>query len=387
MNSQRARRAGMTLVELLVAITIFGVVISTTVAFMARQNQAFQESIDRLVALRNLRYAATTLSQDLETLGTNVPEGQPALFYADEDVIAFSADYATNIANDPFAVYHDPDAPAGQVRAPTGSFSIPKSGVTYPDTSYQAAPGVPSPAEVLIFFVAEDTTTTRTDDYILFRQVNANAPEAVARHLLRDGTLPFFSYERLADDGTGAMVLTPVADSLIPIHHSAVIHLSAADTGRSSMADSVRAVRLQIQATNGLAGDQERIVGMSRLIPLPNAGYGMLSTCGSAPLLGVGLTAIAGTLPTGEPVVNLSWSPAVDEAGGEADVVRYVLWRREVGSGPWGDPYRAIPAGVPAYTYQDAAITPGTSYEYALAAQDCTPTLSSLTASAPVVIP
>jgi len=142
-----------------------------------------------------------------------------------------------------------------------------------------------------------------------------------------------------------------------------------------------------MRATNGLEGTEEVQISVDRLIPLPNAGFGMLATCGSAPILGVGLNAASGTLGAGEPVVNLSWSPAVDEAGGEADVVRYVIWRRASGAADWGDPFRAIPAGAATYTYQDAAVTPGTAYEYALAAQDCTPTLSGLAASSVVIIP
>jgi len=85
--------------------------------------------------------------------------------------------------------------------------------------------------------------------------------------------------------------------------------------------------------------------------------------------------------------VQLTWSPATDEAGGEADVARYVLWRREVGNTGWGDPYIAVPAGQPGYSYQDAAVESGKAYEFALAAQDCTPSLSTLAQSAPVVIP
>lgn len=380
-------RSGMTLVELLVALTVFGIVISTTVAFMASQNTAFQESIRRLVAIRNLRYAATTLAQDLETLGTNVPDAQPTLFYGDGDVLAFSADYATNIADDPFAVFYDPDAPAGEVRAPTGGFAIPNSSVSFPDTLYESVPGVPSPAEVILFYMTPDTNTARTDDFRLMRRVNTAPPATVARNLLRDGTAPFFSYERLADDGTGAKALMPVPDSLVPIHHSAVIHLSPADTGRSALADSIRAVRVRLRAIRGPLGSEDDAVSLDRLIPLPNAGFGMLATCGSAPLLGTGLGVVAGTLGSGEPVVNLTWSPAVDEAGGEADVVRYVIWRREAGTPGWGDPFRAIPAGAPSYSYQDAAVTPGTAYQYALAAQDCTPTLSSLATSPVVVVP
>lgn len=380
-------RKGMTLIELLVALTIFGVVVSTSVAFMARQNTAFQDSVRRLVALRNLRYAVSTLSQDLEALGTNVPDPQPALYYADGDVVVFSSDYATNVADDPFAVFHDPDAPAGQVRAPAGGFSIPNSSASFPDTAYESAPGVPSPAEVILFYFSPDTGTTRSDDYVLYRQVNSGRGEAVARNLLRDGSLPFLSYERIADDGTGSLALQPLPDSLIPIHHTAVVHMSPADTGRSALADSIRAVRVRFRATNGLLGTQEDVVSVDRLIPLPNAGFGMLSTCGSPPILGVGLSAAVLTLPTGEPAVNLTWGPAVDETGGETDVVRYVIWRRESGATTWGDPFRAIPAGAASYTYQDAAVTPATAYEYALAAQDCTPTLSELASSLTVIIP
>lgn len=387
MPAHRAARSGMTLIELIVALTIFGVIISTSVAFMARQNAVFQDSIKRLVALRNLRYAVTTLSQDLETLGTNVPDAQPALYYADEDVVAFSADYATNLADDPFAVFHDPDAPAGQVRAPASGFPIPNSAVSFPDTVYESAPGVASPAEVILFFLAADTGTARTDDFILYRQVNGAPGESVARNLLRDGSAPFFSFERLADDGTGSLALEALPDSLVPVHHSAVVHGSPGDTARSALADSIRAVRVRLRATNGLSGDDEVVVSVDRLIPLPNAGFGMLTTCGSAPLLGVGLSAAVVTLGSGEPAVNLSWSPAVDEAGGEADVVRYVIWRRESGATTWGDPFRAIPAGAAVYTYQDAAVTPGTAYEYALAAQDCTPALSGLASSPVVIIP
>lgn len=384
MKKPNETRAGMTLVELLVALTIFGVVISTSVAFMAKQNTAFQNGVHRLVTLRNLRYAIGTLSQDLETLGTNVPNAQPTLFYADEDVVAFSSDYATNVAHNPFAVFYDPDAPTGQVSAPTGGFSIPNSSASIPDTVYEIAPGIRSPAEILLFFVVPDTGTTRTDDYRLMRQVNDNAPEVIARHLLQSGSDPFFSYEYLGDDGGGNLALMEVPDSLIPVRHRATFHLSAADTGASALADSVRAIRVRFAATNGLTGEEEERAELERLIALPNAGFGELVTCGSSPLLGTGLLAGAVTLPSGERAVDLAWSAAIDETGGEEDVVGYVIWRREAGFTDWGEPYRSIPSGTAPYSYQDAAVAVGTTYEYALAAQDCTPKLSSLAVSATV---
>ena len=378
-------RAGMSLVELMVALTIFGVVITTAVGFMAQQNSAYSVSVERISALRNLRYAATLMAQDLETLGTNVPDGQPPLYYADEDVVVFAADHTTNVASDPFAVFHDPDAPGGQVGAPLSGFSLPNAGLSWPDTLYESVPGVTSPAEVIIFFFRPDSTTDRTDDWVLFRQVNSGSREEVSRNLLQIDDAPFLSYERLATVG-GVSAPAVVPDSLVPIHHAAEIHLSVADTGRFALADSVRAVRLRIRATNGRTGEDEVRVELDRLIPLPNTGLGQLATCGSAPILGVGLTATAGTTATGDPAGLLSWTPAVDESGGEGDVVRYMIWRREVGDPSWGDPYLAIPAGASSYSYEDADVDAGTIYQYALAAQDCTPTLSTLQSSGPVSI-
>ncbi len=377
---------GMTLVELMISLVIFGVVISTAVAFMAQQNTAFQTSVKRMVALRNARYAVVSVRQDLETLGTNVPSVQPALVHGDEDVIVFAADHTTNVANDPFAVFYDPDAPSGQVAAPSGAFSIPNASESFPDTLYESVPGVRSPAEVILYWFTPDTASARSDDFLLMRRVNTGTAEIVARNLLRDGSTPFFQYERLRET-SGASLLEVVPDSLLPIHHSVREHGSPADTGRSALADSIRAVRVSMAATDGEPGDRETIVVLSRLIPLPNAGLEVLSTCGSAPILGTGLAAATAVLSTGEVGAALSWSPAVDETGGEADVVRYVLWRREFGTASWGEPYVAMPAGAASYSYEDAAVSPGTAYEYALAAQDCTPTLSGLTSAGPVIIP
>lgn len=380
------RRSGFTLVELIVALTVFGIVITASVAFAARQNSAFQESLVRLGALRNLRYAVTSLEQDLETVGTNVPTTQPNLLYAGADVVAFSADYVTNVANDPFSVYYDPDAPAGQVTAPASSLVVPTTGTTIADSVYEVG-GVRSPAEILMFFFQPDTATARTDDFRLYRQVNDGTPELLARNLLRVNGASFFSYQMEREDTTGAVFFGPVADSLLPLWHSSPLHLALADTGQAAWPDSVRAVRVTLAATNGLDGDNERQVDATRLIPLPNAGLAALSTCGSVPILGVTLNAAAGTNANGDPIVQLTWDPAVDEVGGEGDVVRYVLWKRNLIQSDWGDPYLAIPAGATSYTYDDAAVESGAVYDFALAAQDCTPSLSARVTSSPVVIP
>src|SRR5205807_1395264 len=53
----------------------------------------------------------------------------------------------------------------------------------------------------------------------------------------------------------------------------------------------------------------------------------------------------------------------------------------------WGTPYLSLPAGSPTYLYDDAAVTSGATYQYQLAAADCTPSSSPTTTSAAVTIP
>jgi len=372
-------RAGFTLVELTIALVIMGIVVSTAVAFVARQNAAYQAALERMVALRNIRYALTTLAQDLETLGTNVPTGQPNLFFADDDVVVFSADHTTNVDNDPFAVYYAPGAPTGEVVAPGGKFPLPNTSVDYPDTAYTTGTGTRSPAEVLSFWFEPDTSSSRSDDYMLFRQVNSSARQVVARNILKNGNEPFFRFHRLTEGGD---LLAVVEDSLLPVRHRSI-----SGDSLDVLADSIRAVRVNLGSTDGASGDNENTMELSRLIGFPNAVLEALNTCGDTPIQGSGLSAALATLSTGSLGAELTWSPAVDETAGEADVVRYVIFRREVGAGDWGEPYRAIPAGETSYTLEDADVEPDTSYEYALAAQDCTPSLSSLTTAGPVVIP
>jgi hypothetical protein len=158
-----------------------------------------------------------------------------------------------------------------------------------------------------------------------------------------------------------------------------------ADSGVAARIDSVRAVQVTFIVTNGLTGAAERRRALSRFIRLPNVGLANRQTCGDAPILGSSLTAIWNPVTT---AVDLTWNAAVDEAGGERDVTRYVLFRRLDSDPVWGDPYLSIsPAGTPTYLFPDGSVTSGSTYVYGLAAQDCTPSNSTLVSSAPVTIP
>jgi hypothetical protein len=217
--------------------------------------------------------------------------------------------------------------------------------------------------------------------------VNDQAPELIARNLLQTGGVPFFQYYRVVNPPGSPAQIQLMGPTEVPVMHTAPMHLSPADTAALAVIDSIRGVRVSFTATNGRSGDRERQRAVTRLVRLPNAGLATRAQCGSDPLLGVGLGAVVIAQPSGDPAVQLTWNPAIDEGGGENDVVRYVLWRRSATTVVWGDPYLSIPAGNPNYTYEDAAIASGDQFFYALAAQDCTPTLSSLAIAGPVTVP
>jgi prepilin-type N-terminal cleavage/methylation domain-containing protein len=382
-------RAGFTIIEMLVAVLVFSTVMAVAFSFLMAQNQGYRKGTEWLSVLQNLRYAVQTLEQDLRTAGTNLLPGQPELVYADEYVVAFNADYASNVANDFFAVYYDPDAPTGQVTALRSEITIPETSFRYPDTVYTDQSGSASPGELIVFFFALDESTTRTDDYALYRQVNSAEPELVARNLLqaqgknKNFTVPFFRYYR-----SNSTSVDSFGSADLPLRHTVPIHGSAADTGSVARIDSIDAIRITLDATNGLEEEMERSYGITRVIRLPNLGLSRVRVCGSRPLLGTTISATPVVIQAGEVAVDLAWNPGTDDGGGEGDVIRYVLYRKVgLGASDWGDPFRSFPAGQDIYSYRDTEVVAGQTYQYAVAAQDCTPQLSDLSAPAVVAIP
>jgi hypothetical protein len=84
--------------------------------------------------------------------------------------------------------------------------------------------------------------------------------------------------------------------------------------------------------------------------------------------------------------VEIGWDPSVDEGSGEQDIVRYLIYRSGSSSGPWGNPIVSIPAGATSYLFEDETVEPDSTYWYAYAAQDCTPSLSPLSTPLQVTI-
>jgi hypothetical protein len=368
-------------------MTVFGLVMGGALGFLRSQSRGFSLGTDRMTVLQNLRFTAGTLEKDLRSVGSGVPDGQPFLIYAGSDAVAFNANFVSNVTSDPSAVYIDPDAPSGSVSALTKAerSTLPGTGLSYPDTSYLGLGGINSQAETITFWFSPDTGTTRNDDYILFRQVNFQAAEVVARNLLKTASLPFFEYYRLVTPINAPQRIEQVPASIMPLRHTVAVHLAPSDTSVAARIDSVRGVRVNFTATNGRSGTDERTRAISRLVHLPNAGLANRKTCGDEPLPVTGLVAGVVAVPTDG--VRLTWNASIDETAGEKDVIRYAIWRRLVADPNWGDPYESIPAGLANYSWTDEVVSSGDTYLYAVSAQDCTPTLSQIATAGPILFP
>lgn len=384
---RRLGERGLTLIEMMIALMVFSVVLAGALAFLRAQGRSFSLGSQRVAMLQNSRFALDELEKDLRTSGAGAPDIQPPLIYLGPSVIAFNANYLTNTPGDVFAVYYNPDAPTGSTDAvrKSGAFTIPLTTVVYPDTDYLEGGVVNSSAETITFYFVTDSSTTRTDDYLLYRQINNLAPELVSRNILQTTGVPFFQYY-WQTVVAGVSSIQQVPNAGLPWRHTVPIHLAVIDSGPAARIDSVRVVQVSMTVTNGLAGSAERRRAVSRFIRLPNVGLANQQTCGDAPILGTALTAAW----NGVNGVNLTWNAAVDELGGERDVTRYVIFRKLVTDPTWGDPYLSIPpTGTSPYLYTDHDVTTGsgTQYIYGLAAQDCTPSNSSLVSSLIVSIP
>lgn len=382
MHSER----GMTLVEMLLAMAVFLIVIGGAMAAIGTQSRGFNKGTEEMAILQNLRYGVQQMGLEFGTAGANLPDRQPPLVYASNQAFSFNADVVSNLVGDISAVYVDPSAPSGQVSALPLSQAMVIPG-SAPVFTYPLADFTPSPAETITFWFAPNGETARTDDFVLLRQVNNQAPEVLVRNVLApNGNLPFFQYQYLNAPSGSTPTLELVPAGWLPLRHTAPTHGQIPDTGMVARIDEVRTVVVNYRVTNGRIGPEERTRSISTILPLPNVGVKKLQTCGDDPIFGQAVTA-ALTTSGGVPQIEVTWSASVDENSGEKDVIRYVLWRRTGGVASWGDPISSTPSGSPPYLFVDPDVVSGETYQYAVAAQDCTPALSTRSTSAPVTVP
>lgn len=385
---RRARhRAGFTLIELLIAMVVLGLVMASALSIFRSQSRNFRVGGTKMELNQNIRYSVSTIDRVLRTLGAGTAADQPMLVYAADDAITFNSNFASDVA-DGNAVYVNSDLPAGAINSMTTALTItlPNTAIVYPTADYFWGAGTPSRAETISFYFRPDSTTAADpNDYILFQRVNAMPPELVARHIRAYPGRPFFEYWYDSTNVSGQLFSRQLAAARVPVRHLSAFHGAQSDTGTSALADSIRMVRVNLVVTNGLMNADSASRRLSTMIRIPNNGLVTVKTCGDAPILGGTLTAIPNAVGD-PPFVELQWSPSVDETSGERDVSQYNVYFRVQGTPPW-QPFTTIAAGQASYDItHGAGLIAGQTYEYAVAAQDCSPAESNLIISAPTLV-
>lgn len=386
-------RAGFTLVELLVTLIVLSLIMASTVGFFKSQNQAFIQGSQKMDMLQTARFSVSQVERVMRTLGAGVTGQQPMLVYGDSNVVAFNTDYTENdTTNFRWAVYFDPGLDSTQSYAwdLANATSIPTTSYIYPPQTFRQANGALSPAETMIFFLVPDTSTSRTDDYVLYQQVNNWPPEMVSRNVLKYPSRPFFQYfskrSNPVSTGVGDTLFAVPSANLPLIRRLLAPTFTSTDTANALRPDGISGIRINFRITNGLTGSKERLRDISTMVDAPNNGVPAPYTCGRAPFPPATFTAVADTA-IGSGRVWLRWTPSVDQNSGELDVWQYIVYRRADTATVWEDPLMTIKRDT-STTYQVlvGGNIPGIAYDFGVASEDCTPlqsTIPVLTVTAP----
>jgi prepilin-type N-terminal cleavage/methylation domain-containing protein len=387
--------AGFTLVEMLVTMVILSLVMGATITLLRTQTRTFRISGQKMELSQNMRYAVGTIDRALRTAGAGVANQQPMFIYGGNDVVAFNSNF-TNVNQDRCAVNINPDAPVGsfEILPLASAYTFPNTVFNYPSMNYTSTTCL---AETIVFYFRPDSSTlAEPNDFVLMEKVNTMPAELVAKNLFAYPGRPFFQYFvhplslLVPPAARDSLVLAGAAGSgiVLPIRHSVAVHGSPADSAldpsNSYLADSVKAVRINIRVSNGLTGVEQRLRDVATVVGLPNNGLVQLKDCGTSPLLTGALT-VTPNAAGNPPSVTLQWPASFDEAAGETDVNQYNIYRRLLADPSFGSTLLTIPAGQPPpYQFIDNGVAGGTDYVYAVGAQDCTPSESARLVSATV---
>lgn len=380
--SGRRPRRGFTLLELVVSMTIFLVILSFSLPFFNSQSRAVSRASGQGDMVRGLQFAISQLDRDLRMAGAGTYAQQPMLVQLAPLAITFNVNSSSPDSTDVRAVYWDPDAdPVTQSSLTTSSpVTLPTSGSkTYPDTNYVLG-GVSSPAETISYWFSADSSTARTDDYIMWRRENTANPTIVVKGIIIPAGTAVFSFVKSDTGGN----ITTITAAQLPRYHTAPIHGSPTDTGLAAMIDSVRIVNVTLTGSYDDNRFGSRTQSVTANIRVANSGLANHLTCGETPVFGRTVTALLGLSPLR---VLLSWNPAVDETGGERDIEQYAIFRKLPAASAFDEPFASIAAGLGSYTYIDSNVQSGDQWIYGVAAMDCSPALSPVSVTLQVNIP
>ena len=207
---------------------------------------------------------------------------------------------------------------------------LPGTSSFYPNSTYVKSVGVSSDAETITYWISADSSSSYSNEYILWRRVNARPPRMVARGIYyRPGTDTLFRYFKA--DTLGTLTEIPQGDAADRAHGDGTRYAGryrkVRDDGQC--AAGARAVHQHLSRFSKTSTDTTTRQ-LNLTIKLMNAGLIHHATCGQPPIAPTAVVATPTAAGGGvvQPFVTLTWTASVDDRGGEKDVERYAIYRR-----------------------------------------------------------
>jgi prepilin-type N-terminal cleavage/methylation domain-containing protein len=379
MHTSRKNRGGFTLIEMMIALTVFTILGAVAIQMFVSQTRAVYYTAGRTDAENNAVFAADFIDHDLRVAGQGVVTTQPVLVEIGPNGMAFNADIVTNdTATVTTASYYDPSVPDSLTLAipASSAVALQQSGTAYPATTYYQSTGVLSNAELLQYWVVADPTQPVASKlYVMYRRVNDGPSVLLAKNILIRATdvAPFQYYKDSSYTGN-----TNPYDQLYPVTTGFPYTFTVAATHADTILTKIREVEVRL---NGVFTDprgNQTIRDVDNRIRIPNLGLPEVASCGTTVAAPATLTATVGAVGSG--IINLAWPASTDETSGALDVRVYLVYRRlsTTPATQWGTPLLTIPSGSTTYAYSDTPPV-GSAYYYGVVAQNCTPSVSPIT--------
>jgi prepilin-type N-terminal cleavage/methylation domain-containing protein len=382
------RARGFTLTELLIAVVMTAIIGSVAVPFFVKESRTIGSAMGTLDAQQSVAFALNFIDHDLRVAGVGTAASQPSMVEAEPKEMAFNANLVTADSTDTLALltaaYYDPSQAVALTTLldSTQAITLPLSplytgSVAYPKLDYYQSAGLKATAQTIVIYLAKDTSTgVVANTYALWRKVNTGAATMLARGLDTSSTFQYFlpaTYFTSADlNHLDSAVGTGFKGFPWIFAYGAGNTLTTADT----MLAAISQVSVQLKAVYQDRLGFKHYRSVSEIVPILNSGLAHISQCGGGPAAPTSVSATARA--TGDSV-HLHWVRSTDEGGGANDVQDYVVFRRAEPSTTWIADLTVAVGASDTSDVDRGLLGNGQKYDYAVAAQDCTPSFSSIT--------